>query len=80
MDSVNKSVSDQRSGLDILAPKPCSEYFKPPAKKHMPRTSTSIAEMKIETTGEKMMVGCLRRLLRIDPTTIIIISMNVKRS
>ena len=62
-------------GLDVLAPKPCSEYFTPPAKKHMPRTSTDIMVMNI-IPRNKMIVGCLRKLLRIDPTTIKIIPSN----
>ena len=44
-------------GLDVQAPKPCSEYFTPPAKKHMPRTSTDIMVMNIESLGKKWWLG-----------------------
>lgn len=35
-----------------LTPNPCSENFVPPAKKHIPKTSTKIAIISIRSLGE----------------------------
>jgi hypothetical protein len=37
---VSNSANDNANEKHILIPKPCSENLKPPAKKHMPSTST----------------------------------------
>jgi hypothetical protein len=47
-----------------LAPNPCSEYFTPPAKKHIPKTSTDrrrrLIYINASQTGGGAYEGCLR--------------------
>lgn len=65
---VSTSANDDAMEKHILIPKPCSENLMPPAKKHMPSTST-VWQGKINgETGDGTAEG-LRKLLKIDPTT-----------
>ena len=54
---------------DALIPKPCSENRVPPAKKHMPSTSTEGKLCQFLEAIQGVCMGGSRRLLRIDPTT-----------
>jgi hypothetical protein len=53
---------------NTLWPKPCSENLMPPAKKHIPRTSTTDSQLRAQMWRRTIKVYP-HKLLRIDPTT-----------
>ena len=65
---VSESANDSVNKKHIPIPKPCSENLKPPAKKHMPSTSTGWQSDINGAAGDGTTQG-LHKLLRIDPTT-----------
>lgn len=66
------SQHDHSSESDMswhsLIPKPCSENRVPPAKKHMPSTSTEGKHCEYSKQFSNL-IGGSQRLLRIEPTT-----------
>ena len=57
-----------RINVNVPQLNPCSEYFKPPTKKHVPRTWTAWILINHDLTGA--IAKPLRRLLKTDPTTV----------
>ena len=67
-------LSHKQNWIVLLpASKPCSWYWRPPTKKHIPRTKTVEADnCKLELvlrTSSKIILGSVRRFLSISPTT-----------